>query len=230
MLVKNSIVIFLFLAISSLTAQNIVDENGLKQGKWEKKYDWGTTRYTGEFRDNLEVGTFKFYDQNGKLLSVREYSSPGGKALCLMFDYDELLHAKGELLGKKKLGTWYYFANDGRDTIGKEIYVDGLLHGEQFTYFENGNTTEITNYIRGVKHGVWKEYYADGGVNVESTYEKGKLNGPVIYHFSTGDISKKGQYQMGLKKGIWFSYDQSGRIIKQVDYDKIENKTRPIRR
>ena len=39
-----------------LCAQNVVDENGLKQGVWSKKYDWGTTRYEGAFKDDKEIG------------------------------------------------------------------------------------------------------------------------------------------------------------------------------
>jgi len=230
MLVKNYIVVFLFLAFSTLSAQNLIDENGLKQGKWEKKYDWGTTRYTGQFENDKEVGTFLFYDQNGKILSKRDYISPGGKAMCTMFDYEEWMHAKGELLGKKKIGTWYYFANNGKDTIGIEIFVDGLLEGVQYTYFENGNITEISNYTDGIQQGEWKEFFADGVVNVEGLFKDGKLNGPVVYYFSTGEVRKKGQYKNGLKNGIWLTYDQRGKVIKKVDQDKLVDKTRLIRR
>jgi len=228
--VKNYIVSFLILTFSSLCAQNLVDENGLKQGKWEKKYDWGTTRYTGEFKDDLEVGTFKFYDQSGKLLSIREYQTPGGKAVCIMFDYDELVHAKGELLGKKKLGIWYFFANDERDTIGKETYVDGLLHGKQYTYFENGNPTEIITYNKGIKEGEWIEFYSDGKVNVKGIYKDDKLNGPIVYYYPNGEVRKKGQYTMGVKKGIWLTFDLNGKIIKKVNQDNLVDKTRPIKR
>ncbi len=218
------------LVFTGLNAQNLVDENGLKQGKWAKKYDWGTIRYTGEFQDDKEIGTFRFFDQNGKILSIREYKSPGGIAVCTMYDHEENLHASGELLGMKKLGTWLYYSNDGKDTIGVETFVDGLLHGAQYTYFENGNITEIMHFNKGNKEGEWIEYYSDGQINVKGQFINNQLNGKVTYYYSTGERRKIGNYTQGIRKGIWLTYDISGKVIKKVDYDKLVNKTRPIRR
>ncbi len=67
-------------SLSILTAQNTVDENGKKQGEWEKKYPNGKIRYKGQFKDDLEVGTFDFFDKRGKWVSKREFEIPGKKA------------------------------------------------------------------------------------------------------------------------------------------------------
>ena len=60
------LVVMLFLECSFLTAQssiNRLDENGLKTGKWEKKYTNGNIRYTGQFVKDKEVGVFLFYSE-----------------------------------------------------------------------------------------------------------------------------------------------------------------------
>jgi antitoxin component YwqK of YwqJK toxin-antitoxin module len=224
--VKRILLGLIFLAVSGLYAQNLVDENGLKQGKWEKKYKWGTVRYTGQFEDDKEIGLFKFYDGNGNLVSTREYITPGGKSKCIMFNYDQEIHAKGLLNGKNKTGDWYYFANDGRDTIGKETYIDGALDGIQYTYFEEGGITEVVNYVKGVKHGEWIEYYPNGQVNTKAKYVDGKLQGEIIYYHSNGKIRKKGQYTKGIRRGVWTTFDASGKPIRETDYDKPRKKVK----
>ena len=85
-------------------SQNEVDAQGKKQGKWSKEYPWGVTRYTGQFKNDLEIGTFRFFDKNGKLVSERTYLSPGGKAEVRMYNISEVLHASGMMIGKKKIG------------------------------------------------------------------------------------------------------------------------------
>ena len=78
------------LSSSILFAQNHIDENGLKQGVWSKDYPWGSPRYEGAFKDDMEIGLFNFYDQNNKLVSQRNYETPGGISSAVMFKNDVL--------------------------------------------------------------------------------------------------------------------------------------------
>ena len=105
---------FVFLSTLFSSAQNVVDENGLKQGDWSKKYDWGTTRYEGAFQDDKEVGVFRFYDQNGKLISERTYETPGGISNAIIYRPNGAIEAKGKFDGSnKKTGLWKYYSKSG---------------------------------------------------------------------------------------------------------------------
>ena len=55
-----------------LEAQNKTDEKGRKQGKWSKAYPNGQVKYSGEFKDDKEIGTFSYYSKNGKLTQTIE--------------------------------------------------------------------------------------------------------------------------------------------------------------
>ncbi|MBN1650249.1 MAG: hypothetical protein JW857_02905, partial [Bacteroidales bacterium] len=61
---------------SSLSAQNKVDENGLKQGKWTK-YQNNKKVYEGWFENDIPVGTFRYYYPNGHLKIETTFSDQG---------------------------------------------------------------------------------------------------------------------------------------------------------
>ena len=62
---KKIFTLIVFMFSISVFAQNLTDDNGLKQGNWEVKYDDGKTKYIGTFKDGVEQGLFKFYYNNG---------------------------------------------------------------------------------------------------------------------------------------------------------------------
>ena len=46
---------------------NYVDNIGMKQGVWQKKYANGNIRYEGTFKDNKEIGLFRYFYEDGSL-------------------------------------------------------------------------------------------------------------------------------------------------------------------
>jgi antitoxin component YwqK of YwqJK toxin-antitoxin module len=96
------LILLSFFCTSLIVAQNLTDENGLKQGLWSKDYPWGSPRYEGAFEDSKEIGLFKFYDQNGKIVSQRNYETPGGIATAVMYLPKGGVEALGKLNGNKK--------------------------------------------------------------------------------------------------------------------------------
>jgi len=51
--VLSSLLTFVFYSVS--VSQNITDQQGLKQGKWKKNYNYGGIRYEGQFKDDKPV-------------------------------------------------------------------------------------------------------------------------------------------------------------------------------
>lgn len=219
-MIKNTLSLLLFLISMVSFAQNLTDGKGLKQGKWSKKHSNGELRYEGEFKDDKEVGTFKFYDKKGRLISIRSYQVPGETAQCEMYNFYGDLHAKGTLKNRKKEGEWIFYSNRGQDTVSVENYNNGVLHGVKTTYFSNGQLASKIEYNQGKKTGEYVEYYRNGQVEQSGKYVDGELDGEVKFWHSTGVLKRQGSYKMGDKIGKWISYDINGRATKVIDYSK----------
>src|SRR5574344_1919675 len=67
------------------TLINYVDINKKKQGKWHKKYKNGKTRYKGQFINDIPVGTFNYYYDNGKIKSIMNYKDQTGFSTVEMY-------------------------------------------------------------------------------------------------------------------------------------------------
>lgn len=219
-MLKKILFLIVLLTSAFAYAQNQTDSKGLKQGKWSKKHSNGQLRYEGEFVDNKEVGTFKFYDKNGKLVSVRTYQTPGGSALCEMFNLQGFLHAKGLINGRKREGEWIFYVNRGQDTVTVENYNNGVLDGLQTTYFSNRQIASKVFYKEGKKTGSYSEYYKNGQLEQEGHYVDNEPDGEIKFWYNTGQIKRKGQYIKGDKTGKWITYDPDGRVREVIDYNK----------
>ena len=160
---KRLLIGFVFLNTLFLCAQNVVDENGLKQGVWSKKYDWGTTRYEGAFQDDKEVGVFRFYDQNGKLISERTYETPGGISNAIMYRPNGAIEAKGKFDGSNKNGVWKYYSKSGY-VISQDHYSDGLKDGPEYVYYPDSSIAEVIEWKSDEKNGEWSKYSISGNL------------------------------------------------------------------
>jgi antitoxin component YwqK of YwqJK toxin-antitoxin module len=67
----------------------------------------------------------------------------------------------------------------------------------------------------GVKHGPWREWYANGAAKVVGAYVDGKMDGKWQDFFEDGALKSEGVYKGGLKDGLWTQY-----------YDKADGGTK----
>lgn len=201
-----------------LTAQNLTDENGLKQGVWSKDYPWGSPRYEGAFKDGKETGLFKFYDQNGKVVSQRFYETPGGISDAVMYLPKGGVEAIGKLDGKNKVGEWKYFSTKGY-LVSTEQYTKGLKDGLEKVFYSDSTTAELTTWVNGTKNGAWKKYGMNGSVEKSAIYVGGQLHGVSFTNYPSGRKKIKGYYKKGLKNGKWFYYADNGVQEKMEIYE-----------
>ncbi|MGB1219241.1 MAG: hypothetical protein ACPG4W_05635 [Flavobacteriales bacterium] len=210
---------FLGFSFGSL-AQNKIDDQGLKQGKWSKKYPNGQLRYSGQFVNDLEVDTFSFYDKSGRLVSTRIYETAGGKALVKMYNVFGNLHAQGYVEEKQKQGEWLFFADNGTDTLSIEFYKDHELDGKQRYFFENGQLAGFVNCVNGVKEGEFVDYFENGQIQTKGSYKSGLMEGDIVFYYKTGELKRKGQYKSGNQSGVWNEYNPDGSLKLSTDHDK----------
>ena len=55
----------------------------------------------------------------------------------------------------------------------------------------------------GVKHGPWREWYANGNPKSAGNYVDGKMEGKWQTFYEDGSVKTEGVYKGGFKDGIW---------------------------
>jgi len=207
-------ILFLLLVISQVYGQgNITDQNGNKQGPWEKKDAKGNLLYNGTFKDNKPVGEFKYYDSTGKVKAITEFSENGTKAYSRLFERGYKI-SEGLYVNEKKEGTWKYF-NPDSVVIAEEKYVNGIPDGVWKTFYANGSLYEEITYVKGLKEGPWIQYFYDGPVKTKAVYKSGLLQGLATFYHPNGRVFISGPYVNNLKDGIWMHMNDKGIAVKR---------------
>ncbi len=203
---------------------NQFDENGKRDGVWEKYYS-GTKqlRYKGTFNHGEETGTFKFYCENCKEqpMVIKDFSSNGNNASVQYFTIKGKLVSEGTMEGKDRVGEWVYYHENSKAIMTREHYNKGKLEGVKTTYYPNGTKTEETHYQNGLKQGENNYYSPEGVVLKKLNYVNDKLSGEAFYYDANGTITIKGYYKTGKKNGLW-QYFKNGKVEMEETYPKPE--------
>ena len=104
----------LAIAQPSTGGPNSTDAQGRKQGAWTKTWENGTVRYVGQFKDDQPIGTFKHYDEEGKLTTIQEHDAGGKVSRARHFHPNGTLMANGKYVDRTKDSTWNYYGEDGK--------------------------------------------------------------------------------------------------------------------
>jgi len=212
----------------------------------------GNVSEEGFEKDGVNIGSWKFYDEEGNIALLAQYNDKG-----------------------KETGEWKYF-HSGKLSMLKtykngvldgveenyrygfiewiNIYENGLLI-ETRDYYKNGNLKSIRKFNRYGDNGEWQSCQGDGELYILQTFKDGKRNGLEKIYYSTfksdmlfgasrsrGDKQQKppmqkcyenkllksiGNYENNYKKGTWKEYYKNGNLLSIGDYDysRYENDT-----
>lgn len=124
------------------------------------------------------VGVASYYADNehSTLLQTRPYVASKRHGTSYM--YYEIVASQGQ--GQ---GSLYKILN----------YVGGKLHGESIVYNRNGIVIQEYNYANGHLDGLYKEYYDDGVLKLETVFQTGRRRYSNYYN-KTGLFLKKVAY------------------------------------
>ena len=148
------------------------------------------------FLREKEIGLFKYYYKSGNLEKEFFYTQSGVRAQVRIYYSDRKIKTIGEYCSKKRCGTWEYFDNLG-NIILKENYVDDVLNGYYFVYFE-GSLAHTYIYINGKKNGPAKSFFSSGKIKILKNYLNDKLHGSYEVFNKKGALIDKLNYSNGF--------------------------------
>jgi len=241
----------------------LADEH-YRRGKLDGDYTlWRSAKFfkvKGRFSGGRRTGAWLWNDRDGK--KEKEGSYYGGRRDGDWNEwFEEKLVWSGTYDKGKPNGVFTYWDKNGNE-IGKYQIKDGT--GWAYTYwsnkkpstkqhlykgYEDGTYQEFTRagklviegHFAGVmKHGVWKEWTADGVILSEELWKRGKLEGSVkkyvdgklsmeaIYaggkaegayvEYRLGKPSLTGQFTDDKRTGAWTSYAADGSVLRIATY------------
>ncbi len=224
---KNKSLLFLSFILLTLglyaQEENHIDANGNKQGIWKKYYDSGRLRYEGAFKDDKEIGIFKFYDNsdNRHPVVIRKFEQGSALVHSTFYTNKGDIVSEGYYKGKNKEGKWVYFHKGGKSLMTIEHYKDGILDGERIVFYKNGKITIQERYVDGKLDGNSKKFTNEGVLIEDINYSKGKLHGIAKYYEITGQLYVKGVYKENLKVGYWEIYE-NGELKEKLKAEDFE--------
>lgn len=188
-------------------ALNRIDNQGRKQGLWEKKYPDGHLRYKGHFRDDKSVGVFKnYYDEGDSLEAIRVYSEDGQSAYAHLFYSTGALYAEGKYLNQKQDSIWKFY-DELQRLVRKEQYKNGEKDGKSVVFYPNdGHVFEVKNWKGDSVEGPFQQYYDEGGLMDEGKYVHSRLEDTFYIYNMDGSMAKRGTYLHDMHEGYWISY------------------------
>jgi len=217
---KLLLVFFILTTTASFSQQpdtiNKVDEKGLKQGVWKKYHPNGIVRYEGQFKNDKPTGTFKHYDDKGKL-SMKVHHFPNTSYANMYYQTGEL-KATGKYVNQQKDSTWMYYHDNGHP-LAEEFYFNGKREGTWKIFYSNGKIAEEKNYTDNIEHGDWIEYYESGKIKSKSTYDKGRMEGKRYFYYENGLTKILGNYSRDVRHGVWMYYNEDGTTKKKEEYN-----------
>ena len=172
-------------------------KNNKKNGKWNFYYKSGKIEQTGYYYKNKPHKVWKYYSKDGKLLKYETYykGKLEGPYYEFNFDGDTVIWGnyyegekdsswiiiytdkieKGKYSEGLKEGTWEMTLKENGKIIFKAYYIQGVIHGKAYYYYNNGKIMRIEQYKMGIPHGNWTYYTTDNEIDLFETFRNGKL-------------------------------------------------------
>jgi len=109
----------------------------------------------------------------------------------------------------------------GKDAVEiNKNYVDGVLHGEEKSYYQSGKLKSVGTFNQGKLDGIVTGYYEDGTIQVRATYVNGVKQGRVIHYYPNGTKQVESFYTDDKFDGIRTTWYENGKPMEVTPYSK----------
>lgn len=221
-------------------------KNGKPEGYWKSYYITGVIKSEGKRTNFMLDSIWIFYDQAGDTLEKINYLF--GKKNGYYYKYQKdpseglYLWTKELFAGDRKEGTAYVYFPDGK--IQQTIpYNNGKKEGLSKEFDRTGNIITLLEYNndflvsrerinrfdnKGLRQGIWIEFYGNGTRKAERSYKDDLLHGYYKEYDSRGKLTLTMLYENGslIKSNVEDApeveitdrYDSNGRLIYRGPY------------
>lgn len=213
--------------------------DGKPDGMWISYYPTGVIKSIGKRTNHLLDSIWYFYDQKGDSVERISYILGKRNGYCYRYgtksaknaDNREVVLSKELYVNDIREGKNYYYTNDGtlheivnyrqgkRDGISMEFGTDSLVIG--YRVYLNDVLVENERVNRrdkkGLKQGVWRDYYTDGRVKKESYFRNDTLDGLYKEFNEKGALAVSLMYRNGKVRDLTASDTSTVQILNRFD-------------
>jgi len=113
----------------------------------------------------------------------------------------------------------YFYENGSVKYAG--YYLEGLKERVHESFYENGRIKSIANYHLDKLHGVFERCYENGQIRYSVNIDTGAIvDGPITFFRSDGSIEVVGHIENELPQGEWTWKDKDGYLLHKRCYNK----------
>jgi antitoxin component YwqK of YwqJK toxin-antitoxin module len=102
------------------------------------------------------------------------------------------------------------------------IFRRGLKDGVFTQYFNKGSKMNEGKFVAGSKEGVHNEWYENGKLKTRSNYSENELNGETSEYYPNGKPKITTNYLKGKRNGKYSEWHENGKLKKEIQY--LDNK------
>jgi antitoxin component YwqK of YwqJK toxin-antitoxin module/Tfp pilus assembly protein PilF len=224
----------------NVSSKGLYDIKGGKEGYWEFFSKNGVLTSKGNHADNMVIGEYISYYNNGKIEYKSNYVNDSLSGYYSEFHKNGQLKRQGWNKDGKANGEWHSYYIDGTLEI-KNFYHKDQLHGEQQfysvegkierafqykygeliseTYFDNeGNALGVLNYMPKENNFTLEYLYKNKKTNIKVDYVNGVKHGKYISYDFYGNKYLEGQYANDVKVGKWTWFYENGEVESIRNY------------
>lgn len=139
-------------------------------------------------------------------------------------------NATGKMKATTRFGDAFYYPADMKNGI-VDVYrenrkvaeipiANGLPHGEQREFREDGTLENIIRFKEGKREGLSEHYKADGTLLIANNYKDGHRIGDYKFVKRNGILLEEGHYDdLGRQDGYWKRYYEDGKLMEEGSFN-----------
>ena len=206
---------FLYNVTGQKIGEGIIDEQGIRSGKWEDIYPGGAIRARGSYENNRRSGTWSFYFENGGLEQKGPYERGRYHGSWIWYYPNGNIWREESYFNGRQDGVYTEYDHAGI-ILTRGDYIQGEKDGEWL--YQVGDHEERGKYVIGLREGDWKYYYPNGELKYEGSYFQGNPNKRHKYYYPGGILKEEQYYEIGIRQKNWKKYDELGNLTMTITY------------
>jgi antitoxin component YwqK of YwqJK toxin-antitoxin module len=187
-------------------------KNGKLNGNYFEFYPSGKLKYKGNYKDNLKIGIWTYFNEQNKILTKDTIPWTGS-----FRGRDSLgtVIAEGSYKNGLQTGEWVYMDSDGH-VIEKINYKDGVVDGKRTEWFNNSQKASDGYYKMGAKNSIFMTWYLNGKIKSEMKYIMDTVQYSKIWN-EDGILILKETFKNGLYE-TRVTWDDNGVVLAEEEY------------